>query len=666
MQVPSQTQNRSWEEENYRYLIKAIARVRTAVERIIPPKEDENHTPIGNIEILEDSGMSPPSALETICEIFSLHPFERDILLLCAGMEYNPTLELIFTKAQPNSARSYPTLSLALTAFPDAYWQALTPGSPLRWWHMIELGDSKTLTTSPLRIDERILHYLFGIHSLDERLVGMIEPMPSNEPLVPSHQQLAENIAAIWLQPSGRQFSAVQLCGEEVGCKKAIAAVASSLARFTLHPITAEMIPRETTQLNRILRLWERESLLTNSVILLNCDWVDTTDTGKETAIARFLETINRPLIITSRERRRLRERPLVTYDVHLPTPDEQRFIWANNLGEMESRLNGHIDTIVAHFSLSPPAIQSACLKVKSLDKGRKGELDNSIAPINHQLWDICRVQARPRLDELAQRIDSAADWDDLILPERERSILKDIAVHVRQRAKVYESWGFATKSRRGLGLSALFSGQSGTGKTMAAEVLAKTLNLDVYRIDLSSVVSKYIGETEKNLRRVFDAAEGGGTILLFDEADAIFGKRSDVKDSHDRYANMEISYLLQRMEAYRGLAILTTNLKTAIDSAFLRRIRFVVQFPFPDLQQREEIWKRIFPKKTPTEGLDYHKLAALHVAGGNIRNIAMNAAFLAAEAGEAVMMKHLLQSAKSEYVKLERPMTDNEVRGWV
>ena len=208
--------------------------------------------------------------------------------------------------------------------------------------------------------------------------------------------------------------------------------------------------------------------------------------------------------------------------------------------------------------------------------------------------------------------------------------------MHVRQRAKVYDAWGFGAARARGLGISALFAGPSGTGKTMAGEVLANELNLDLYRIDLSQVVNKYIGETEKNLRRVFDAAEEGGAILLFDEADALFGKRSEVKDSHDRYANIEISYLLQRMEAYRGLAILTTNMKSALDTAFLRRLRFVVQFPFPDAAQRAEIWRRVFPAPTPTEGLDFAQLARLQVAGGNIRNMALNAAFLAAEAGPA------------------------------
>jgi SpoVK/Ycf46/Vps4 family AAA+-type ATPase len=196
--------------------------------------------------------------------------------------------------------------------------------------------------------------------------------------------------------------------------------------------------------------------------------------------------------------------------------------------------------------------------------------------------------------------------------------------------------------------------------------VIANTLDLDLHQIDLSSVVSKYIGETEKNLRRLFDAAEGSGTVLFFDEADALFGKRSEVKDSHDRYANIEVSYLLQRMEAYRGLAILATNMKGALDHAFLRRIRFVVEFPFPDAPARAEIWRHIFPAATPCEGLDPAQLARLQVPGGNIRAIALNAAFQAADEGVPVQMRHLLRAAQTEYSKLERPLSDAEVSGWV
>jgi SpoVK/Ycf46/Vps4 family AAA+-type ATPase len=223
----------------------------------------------------------------------------------------------------------------------------------------------------------------------------------------------------------------------------------------------------------------------------------------------------------------------------------------------------------------------------------------------------------------------------------------------------VYERWGVGKKGGRGLGITALFSGASGTGKTLAAEVLATELHLDLYRIDLSQVVSKYIGETEKNLRRIFDAAEEGGAILLFDEADALFGKRSEVKDSHDRYANLEISYLLQRMEAYRGLAILTSNMRSALDVAF------IVEFPFPGIDERAQIWARVFPRDVPRDGIDVNRLAGLNVTGGIIRNIALTAAFLAADAGSPVRMDHLRQAASLELLKLERTATEAELGGW-
>jgi SpoVK/Ycf46/Vps4 family AAA+-type ATPase len=334
--------------------------------------------------------------------------------------------------------------------------------------------------------------------------------------------------------------------------------------------------------------------------------------------------------------------------------------MWTNVLNGVAPRIGPDLDVLVGQFNLSAATIRSVGAEVA-------GPIE-SVEPDGaaRLVWDACRSQSRPRLEDLAQHIEAVANWDSLVLPEAQRQVLRAIAVHVRNRVRVYETWGFEARGSRGLGISALFAGTSGTGKTMAAEVLARELHLDLFRIDLSSVVSKYIGETEKNLRRVFDAAEDGGAILLFDEADALFGKRSDVKDSHDRYANIEVGYLLQRMEAYRGLAILTTNLKNALDPAFLRRIRFVVQFPFPDSAQRAEIWRRAFPLATPTEDLNIAAMAQLNVAGGNIRNIALNAAFLAADANEPVRMRHVLTAARAEYAKLDKVLSDVEMNGWV
>jgi hypothetical protein len=274
---------------------------------------------------------------------------------------------------------------------------------------------------------------------------------------------------------------------------------------------------------------------------------------------------------------------------------------------------------------------------------------------LGEALWASARAQARPGLQLLAQRIVAVATWDDLVIPEQQQAQLEHLAHQVAHRTTVYEDWGFRAKGGRGLGITALFSGPSGTGKTMAAEVLGNHLDLDVYRIDLSSVVSKYIGETEKNLRRVFDAAEAGGAILLFDEADALFGRRSEVKDSHDRYANIEVSYLLQRMEEYRGLAILTTNDSEAIDEAFVRRLRFIVRFPYPSVGARQRIWQHVWPDGMG-DGLDHALLARYELAGGNIRSVAVDAAFRAAAAGSQVTMDHVYEAIKAESVKLGVP----------
>ncbi|MEW6493620.1 MAG: ATP-binding protein [Cyanobacteriota bacterium] len=676
------TATNNWQDVNQHYLMAALASVREALEAKAKEQEIKRHSPPPSFP----AHVSPLPALEQLCTIFGLSSFERDVLLLCAGMELDATFPLLCATAQGDSQRTYPTFSLALATLKPSQWNALMPTAPLRQWRLIEVGTGSALTLSPLKIDERILHYLIGLQYLDERLTGIVEPSTRAGELVTSHRQVAEQLAAIWSQASGKfSFPIVQLCGNNMASKRAIAVAACERVGLRLNTIQATAIPLSISDRHQLMRLWAREYALRPTALLVDCDEVDLTDTARENAIQELIEGISSPLIITSYERRRSRQRPLITFDVTQPTTSEQRILWLNTLGPATANLNGQIETLVSNFNLSAPTIQAICtealgklaaeeLKVErwqmessNLQPLPFGNTDGEQPPnLSTLLWDTCRSQSRPNLNDLAQHIETSATWDDLVLPERERQVLVDIAAHVRQRSKVYENWGFAGKSGRGLGISALFAGPSGTGKTMAAEVLARTLQLDLYRIDLSSVVSKYIGETEKNLRRVFDAAEAGGAILLFDEADAIFGKRSEVKDSHDRYANMEVSYLLQRMEAYRGLAILTTNLKDAMDTAFLRRIRFVVKFPFPDANQRAEIWRRIFPKNTPTEELDFGKLSRLNVTGGNIRNIALNAAFLAADAEESVGMKHLLRSAQSEYAKLERPLTDAEARGWV
>ena len=232
---------------------------------------------------------------------------------------------------------------------------------------------------------------------------------------------------------------------------------------------------------------------------------------------------------------------------------------------------------------------------------------------------------------------------------------LQALVAQVARRAQVHHEWGYGRVLGRATGISALFAGPSGVGKTMAAEAIAKALSLDLYVVDLARVTSKYIGETEKNLRRIFDAAEAGGCVLFFDEADALFGKRSEVKDSHDRYANLEISYLLQRMESFSGLAILATNLKSHLDTAFLRRIRTIVDFAIPDAEVRMALWRRALPPAAPQGGIDFSRLARHELTGGNIATIATNAAFRASAEGVPIGMAHLAAAMANEFRKLDR-----------
>ncbi|HEX6729783.1 MAG TPA: ATP-binding protein, partial [Pyrinomonadaceae bacterium] len=612
------------------------------------------------------AAMPAPSALEILSSMFGLSAFERDLLLMCAGVELDSTFAALCARAQSDPSRPFPTFSLALAALPEAHWSSMSPTAPLRRWRLIEVGSGMLLTVSALRIDERILNYLTGVQHIDERLAGLIHHLNETGHLTASHEAVARRIVSHWNQSAqGGGLPVVQLCGTDAADQRAIAVAACAAIGLHLGSIPASALPVGASEVDGFMRLWGREAVLSNSALLLECHELEANDTARTASINRLIEGLNSPLIISTVERRHASHVSMVTLDVDKPSAAEQREIWKRALNGIPGDLNNQVHALVSQFNLSAQKVYSARMDALGRDGSNGSDLKDPVE-FGNALWDACRMQARPRLDNLAQRIEPAATWNELVLPGARLETLRDIAMHVRHRMTVYETWGFATKDGRGLGISALFSGVSGTGKTMAAEVLANELRLDLYRIDLSAVVSKYIGETEKNLRRVFDAAEEGGAILLFDEADALFGKRSEVKDSHDRYANIEVSYLLQRMEMYRGLAILTSNLKSALDSAFLRRIRFIIHFPFPDSEHRAEIWRRIFPRQTPTEDLNIDRLARLNVAGGNIRSIALNAAFLAADADEPVRMTHLLRAARSEYTKLEKSLTDAEVGGWV
>ncbi len=593
--------------------------------------------------------MASPPAIDLLSQMFGLSTFERQLLLFCAGVEMDSSFAEHCAQAQGHPQKTYVTFGLAMASFTDPDWSALTPARPLRRYRMLELQPGNALTSAPLRIDERILHYLAGVNALDQRLESLMRLSAYPEWIAGAHRDTAMRAANL-LQSYVRFSPVIHLCGDDALGQEDIAAFTSNEIGRQLFVAKADELPAIGADLDQFALLWERESELLSAALLIQGG-----SSGLSSSAHHLIERLPGIVFLASREPLRL-NCTFLRLDANKPGPVEQKQLWSTALGKAAANLNGTLDDLAEQFRLSARMITSTGRLMAA----------QSEPPEPQEVWSACQSMARPKLDDLAQRVASLATWDDLVLPELQKQTLRQLAAQVRHRMKVYETWGFAAKGRRGLGVNALFTGVSGTGKTMAAEVLARELNLDLYRIDLSAVVSKYIGETEKNLKQVFDAAEEGGVLLLFDEADALFGKRSEVRDSHDRYANIEVGYLLQRMEAYQGLAILTTNLKSSMDTAFQRRLRFTVHFPFPDASQREAIWKKVFPEVTPTQDLDHRKLSQLNVTGGHIRNIALNAAFLAAEAGTAVGMANLVSAAKLEAQKIERPLSDAEIRGWV
>lgn len=592
----------------------------------------------------------PVPALVELSDRLGLSPFEQQILLLCAAMELDPAAPGLCALAQRDERKPWPTFALALELFDDPSWEALSPRGPLRDWRLVEITQlpGQPLTGSALRADERIVSYIKGLNYLDDRLEPLLTAVPVPEDGLPASQRVtATAVLEGWARSAElSRAPVVQLLGPDSAAKLSVAADAAGRLGCRVYRLSAGLLPLQATDLETAARLWSRESLLLPIVLYLD---THAEDGGvPDRAVGRFLANSSGLFLLGTREAWPELMPAASVVDVARPTSAEQHAIWLHALGPGAERTASQLS---GQFDFDAATIGRIARTAGNHDAA--GQLP--------RLWDASAAICRPRMSALAQRIDSRATWDDLVLPEPELELLHQIADQVRHRADVYNGGGFAERLSRGLGITALFAGPSGTGKTMAAEVLARDLRLSLYRIDLSAVVSKYIGETEKNLRRVFEAAEQSAAVLFFDEADALFGKRSEVKDSHDRYANIEINYLLQRMESYRGVAVLATNMRSALDQAFLRRLRFVVTFPFPAAAERRVMWSKVFPSLTQTAGLDLDRLAELTATGGMIHNIALNAAFLAASDATPVTMPLVLQAARAEFRKLELPVAESD-----
>lgn len=627
---------------------------------LLPPPSDEAVTAAkleeARAELASASEGEPPAALLLLSRQLGLSEFERNTLLLCLGVELDTRVAALCARAQDDPGRVYPTFALAMTLFDAPAWEALSPERPLRYWRLLEINQpgAQPLTTAALRADERIVSYAKGLNYIDDRLAPLLGPLPqvSADTLPASQQATAQSIVST-LTSARKPMGPVVLLGRDRESKRQVAGAVAGALGIHFYRLPADVLPSHAGELETLARLWQRDSLLLPLALYVDAHDVDKsagTD-GTLSRLTRFVLRSGGLVFVDSRDGAAASFDRAFAVEVDRPTPAEQRLMWEAALDGEGRDIPGQL---AGQFNLNQDSIASIVTLARQSETAE---------PLEQKLWRHCLAKTRPGMDRLAEKLDAKATWDDIVLPEQEAGLLRQIAAQVQVRARVYDDWGFRARMNRGLGISALFAGDSGTGKTMAAEVLANALKLDLYRIDLSAVVSKYIGETEKNLRQVFDAAEDGGAILFFDEADAIFGKRSEVKDAHDRYANIEINYLLQRMEAYRGLAILATNMKSALDTAFMRRLRFVVNFPFPGAAERKRMWERVFPAETQTDGLEHERLARFNLTGGSIHNIALNSAFFAAQNGNVVTMPLVFEAARNEFRKLDRPINEADFR---
>lgn len=605
--------------------------------------------------------VDPPPALLLLAERLSLSPFERDILLLCAAADLDPSMTALFASAQGSPTRNYPSFALALQLFDDPSWDALSPHRPLRYARLIDINQpgATPLTAAALRADERIVNYLKGLNALDDRLSPLVSPVGDAAPalLSASQQEVADDVLQqLRIAANDARLPPVRLVGADAGSKLALARLLCATLNRRLYSLALDALPTQKAEVENLARLWQRESMLLPLALYIDAENVDAASPDQAGALQWLLSRDIGLVFVGQREAPPRGSGSTCIVDIAKPTPREQHDAWLQTLPVVEAEeVREHVARqLSGQFNLNLQDIRQAAGMASQGDSER---------PLLNRCWSVCRRLTLPKLDALAQRLEPKATWDDLVLSDEATHLLRQIVGQVRERYHVYEDWGYARKMTRGLGINALFAGESGTGKTMAAEVLATELQLALYRIDLSAVVSKYIGETEKNLRRLFDAAEQGGAILFFDEADALFGKRSEVKDSHDRYANIEINYLLQRMESFSGLAILATNMKSALDTAFMRRLRFIVNFQFPGPAERRQIWQKALPAGVPCEAIDYDRLARFNVSGGNIHSIVLNAAFAAAQRGTAVTLPLLLSATRGELRKLEKPVNESEFR---
>ena len=615
--------------------------------------------------------------------LFNLSPLDIDILLICLLPEIDSRLEKNFAYLHDDITRKLPTINLILKLLCLTLEESLaakasfTPEGPLLRNNLIQLSDLPSFQASTagarfIRLDERISNYLTGSDRIDNRLKSFAD---INTPTVTLKDiWLAEDIKKkliMLTRRDGNTAAVFHFYGITGTGKHTTAGAVCNELKLPLLNIDIRRMVSADIFPEKALALIFREGLLLKAALFFNrTDLLlnrENTMAGLniQDNLTSWIKNYPHLIVLSSETQLEWdhfpRNKAPVYMEFDLPDYEARKKLWSSTAG-LDIQLAKDIDyeALANKFQLTPGQISEVWPTAISLASWRD---PHKCLITSDDLYTACRRQSRQRLTALTHLVSARYGWQDIILPQDQKEQLKEICNQIKYRQTVYKDWGFGHKLTRGKGVNAIFSGPSGTGKTMAAEIMGNEVGIDVYKIDLSAIVSKYIGETEKNLDRIFREGMTANAIIFFDEADSLFGKRSEVHDSHDRYANIEVSYLLQKMDDYDGLIILATNFRKNMDDAFTRRMHFVLEFPMPEENYRHLIWKSMFPEKAPVAAdIDLAFLARqFTISGGNIRNIVLASAFLAAQDGGVINMEHLIRATRREYQKIGRLCTESD-----
>lgn len=616
------------------------------------------------------------SRLNQIREFFALERIEEQCLILCLAPEIDPKYSKVFAFLQDDVTKKQPSIDLALRLFRRDLQGRLaargifSPNSSLlrkRLLHLSEPTERHTAFSQlTLKLDDRIAAFLLQTPQVEESLVDWVEIVSPADEFSPTAAAVVSNdirdrtlrlVESCFANGETSTRPLIHLYGRHGSGRRALALAAS--ARINL-PLLVADVRRIPPEINAVEALWRlgRESLLLPAVVLIE-GFDDLLSEGRRRELNALLSAVSdfSPLTFLSgtqpwKADSLQQKQMFLSLPCAVPNSTARIHYWREHLKSSGYELGtDDLIELSSKFNFTESQIHQTIQAARARahwENEPTSELNGNL------LSQVGRSVATPNLSGLARKIEPGYSWSDIVLPETQLLQLREIVAHVRRAQVIFEEWGFARKFSYGKGVTALFEGLSGTGKTMAAGIIGAALSLDLYRIDLSSVVSKYIGETEKNLERIFTEAQDSSAILFFDEADALFGKRSEVKDAHDRYANIETAYLLQRIEEYSGIVILASNMKQNVDEAFVRRMRFIIHFPFPSEEDRARIWQKAFPANAPLGDVDFKWLARnLKITGGNIKNISLRAAFMAIERQSGINMECLIEAAKREMDKI-------------